>query len=133
MAITWDDVIGFAPELTDVAPVAQTAILAYVNKFSVAAWGDEETLFLGRVYMAAHLGTRQVQASGGSGSSTSQVTKETVGGVSREFKVTDTDSSDSSLSTTGYGQLWLEIAAGTPARVPTLVELDELFIPWLYP
>jgi hypothetical protein len=133
MAITWDDVTGFAAELSDIPLVAQTAILAYVNKFSVAAWGDEETLFLGRVYMAAHLGTKQVQSSSGGGSSTSQVTSETVGGVSRTFKVTESDASNSNLSTTGYGQLWMEIASGTPARAPILLEMDELFLPWLLP
>jgi hypothetical protein len=118
MGITWADVVGLAPELFGVPISAQDAILTYVNNFSVDAWGDDATLRLGRIYMSAHLGTKQVQASGGG--ATGEVTSETVGRISRTFKVSDNTSS-SALDTTAYGQLWKEIASGTPARAWVLL------------
>ena len=105
-AIDWDDVEALAPDVSGVAVAGQTAILAYVNDdetFKDVDWRGEDSsmLHLGRCYMAAHLGTLYTQGSAG------PVTSRKVGGISESFSAVSTGSS---LSSTGYGQMFSLLA-----------------------
>jgi len=98
--VSWSEVVAVGAQLAAVDPLLQNAILLYVNNdFNVEVWGgeDSETLYLGRLFLAAHLGS--VPRSGISGT-TGAVTSETIGPISRSFAMS---SSSGQLSTTPYG------------------------------
>lgn len=93
-------------------------ILAYVNRFDLTqVEEDEDTAQLARIYLAAHM----VKASkAGAGSAAGPVTSESVGGVRRSYALVAM-SSASSLRTTRYGQLFLDIVSASLANGPFLV------------
>lgn len=108
-AVTWDDVVNHAPELaTGVSAGAQADILAHVNgTVNVALFGGEDShrVKLIRVYLAAHLGT--LDKSRGNIASTSGVTSESAGGLSRSYAIIPGDSS--AMSSTSYGKEYLRL------------------------
>jgi hypothetical protein len=121
-AITWPNVVDFAPELSAFDADAQTPILAYVNDeaFHLDSWGGEDssTLRLGRIYLAAHMAT--ISNSGGSAVA-GPVTSETAGGLSRSYGFMSSVEADPLLDATPYGRLFRELLRRTPARSALLL------------
>lgn len=108
-AITKEDVIGYAPELSSVSADAWLLILPYVNTLSASQIeGGEEgaTLKKLRVLLAAHYAT--ISRRGRTGAA-GPVTSEAVGAVRRSFGLVALASSDASLGATGYGQQFLGV------------------------
>lgn len=94
MAITWDDVVAIAPELSTVSVEMQNALIAYVEEeISSTTWGARAAR--GKVYLAAHLATMSARVG-----SAGPVTSETVGSVSRSYAV---DASSAPSGSTSYG------------------------------
>lgn len=117
--ITWDDVEDFAPELASgVADGAQTAILDYVNNEALDAvnLGGETArkYWLGRLYLACHMGTLAPKRAGAAG----PVTSSSAGRLSRSFGVVASGDS-STWGLTSYGSLLKGLLATTGARVGT--------------
>lgn len=81
MAIQWYNVTGVAPRLSTANANTQTEILRIVNTILIddTVWGDTANADLGRIYLAAHLGT--IALSNGTG----PVTAEQVGQLSRSY------------------------------------------------
>lgn len=114
-SIAWTDVLLVADELSVLSTNQQDLILEYVNTVIPAdAWGGEDAikLKLGRIYLAAHLGT--LSASGAAGG-LGQVLEIQEGDVRTRFAEAAKDGS--SLEQTGYGQEYKRIARTTAARV----------------
>lgn len=98
MAITWDDVVLIAPELSSLDSGAQDAILEDVElEIDATRWGIFANK--GRKYLAAHLGTLATRGSVGVAG---PVTSETLGPMSRSY---DAGSAVDAglLSSTRYG------------------------------
>jgi len=135
-AITVDDVLAMAPELNTVTDPAWIDILAYVNvhdltKFNYATvpcvpglnFGntseDGQTARMARIYLAAHMG--KMLKLGGSAAA-GPVTGESVGGVRRSYGlIAQIPGWLASLSTTRYGQLYLEIVGMSLAALPMVI------------
>jgi hypothetical protein len=102
--ITWVNVVAVAPELSAVALGTQTALLAMVATLlpNPSVLGSQYDAAC--TWLAAHLGT--VSCRGGDGPS-GPITAESTGRVSRSYAAPA--SSDSSYSSTSYGQLYLAI------------------------
>lgn len=115
-AIVWSDVVGIAPELSSVPPLAQAEILGVVNgTLNAAAFGGESarSYRLARIFLAAHYGS--VVSAGGSGPG-GPVSSESVGGVSRSYAVFSPMGSDPTLDKTPYGQQYRSLVRASPAR-----------------
>ena len=108
LGIDWDDVVLIAPELSAVAAVAQTAILAAVDlQLHDTALGTMRDLCA--TYLAAHLGalTRRGGVSG-------MVTSESVGQVSRSY-ANSVAQGAGLYSSTVYGQEYERLLRMIPA------------------
>lgn len=113
-AITWTQVVLLAPELETLPSGAQDLILDYVNQaLPVGPWGGESgpKLKLGRIYLAAHMGTLTASGSGGLG----QITEVSEGDVVTKFA--EAAKSGSSLDQTSYGQEFKRLGRTTSARI----------------
>lgn len=121
-AITWDDVLLFAPELSTFDSDAQDEILLFVNEegIDVTQWGGEDAqrLRLARIYYAAHIATASSQ--GGNGGAAGPVTSETAGGLSRTYAFASV-ASDLLLDSTNYGRLLRMLMRQTIARAPVVL------------
>ena len=121
MEITWDDVVAIAPELAALSAEAKASFLAHVNaSFNLAAFSDDPLvatpqLRLARILLGAHLGTLGIRAQS-SGGGTGEVTSETVGGISRTFKVSSSAEVMEGLDLSAYGQMLGEIINASAAR-----------------
>lgn len=119
-SITWADVLTMAPELSTVSAGGQTSILAYVNgALNVDEFVDGEDgaqLKLARIYLAAHLGTLALPDV--SGASSSIVTSESAGPLSRSYAQLSTSEAQ---SLTSYGSFFSELIRRTPARAPIVL------------
>lgn len=114
-AITWEDVLAVAPELTTTTDPARVIFLSYANNaLAVSEWGGEAspTLKLARCYLAAHQAASSVAGATGA---VGPVTSESAGGLSRSYASTPASSSE--MGSTRYGQSWVELARLTTARV----------------
>lgn len=112
-AITWSQVVLIAPELETLPSGAQDLILDYVNQaLPVGPWGGEDgpKIKLGRVYLAAHLGTLSASGTGGLG----QILEVSEGDVITRFA--EASKAGSSLEQTGYGQEFKRLSRKTTAR-----------------
>ena len=120
--IVWNDVTGFAAELSTVSALAQTLILAYVNstpdpdKFG----GEASSRYkLARILLAAHYGTvslRQGQPPAG------PVIAEGEGNLSRAYGfVQDMQASGADLFSTGYGKEYRSLVRRSGAARAPLV------------
>lgn len=127
--ITWNDVVKIAPapELAGSAvPIeAQTEILRFVNReaLNVRIFGGEDSskYKLARVFLAAHFGSLQAQATmGGSSGTTGMITSESEGGLSRSYsQVSDVPGADdTSWGASVYGQKYAAITRTTLSRLP---------------
>lgn len=106
--ISWSHVISVAPELSGsvIADLAQQMILSVANtKLDSNGWGGETStlLQLARSYLAAHMATLQRRKGVGGA-----VASRAAGGLSVSFSAPPLSSS--MLSTTSYGQLYLQLA-----------------------
>lgn len=117
--ITWADVSAHAPELSDLDPTVQVDLLAYAND----AWNPNEfggeasyNLRLARIYLIAHIAT--VGPTSGGQASTAEVSSESVGGLSRSYRLT-TDSS--TFSGSSYGEFLKDLIRRSPARAPVII------------
>lgn len=116
-AVTWANVLDFAPGLSTVAVGAQNAILAYVNTtLQVEAYGGEDgaKTRLARIYLAAHSGEiLKRQGIGGA------ITGEDVGADSIHFSYTaPLKGAIESLETTSWGLEFQRLTNSTYARLP---------------
>lgn len=119
--ISWDDVVQLAPALEDLEQATQDLLLDHVERLVPASkWGD--VVDIGRMYLAAHLGTLVLRASSSGGSSSQAVgpvVSETVGQVSRTFAVLSSTSGggfEGSLTSTTWGREYVELRRTLPAR-----------------
>lgn len=102
-AIVWSDVEALSSQFALVHPTFQTDILNYVNNaLDVSVWGGEEAfdLRLARIYLAAHLGSMPIIASG---QATGAVVSETVGGLQRTYANATTGQA---IHTSSYGSAY---------------------------
>ena len=125
------DVTNFAAELAgSLNNAAWTDILAYVNEFDITqtpplagcyvpAQTPESTQTdrMSKIFLAAHIATMAKR--GGTGAA-GPVTSEAVGGVRRSYGLIPMAMGVSSLASTRYGQLYLEIV-GMSTAGPMLV------------
>lgn len=119
--VTKADVTEFASELAGsaVSDGAWVRILAYVNEHELQQTGETEgTAALARIYLAAHIA--KVGALGVS-TAAGPVTSESAGGIRRAYANLSTATSLSSLKTTRYGQLYLDLLSSSLASGPFLV------------
>jgi len=117
--IVKQDVLDFAAELSTVPDAAWTKILAHVNQINLTSDDTDEDRVLARIYLAAHIG-KKIKP-GSNTSAAGPVTSESVGGVRRSYaSVIATSTANSSLQTTPYGQLYLELLTGTFCNGPQL-------------
>lgn len=119
-AITWDDVVDIAAELSSVGLDAQTKILAFVNgALDVTLFADGEDdarLHLARIYLAAHFGSGALPGAGSSGPS-GPVTSESAGGLSRSYGAMSAAVTSGLVSGTWYAsqyQALIRPVAGGP-------------------
>lgn len=120
-AITWDDVVDFAPELATYPVAAQDTILAHVNTtLDPDLLGGEESpkLKLARITLAAHMATLFTQANTGKVGS---VVSEGLGPQKREYSGPDELTSDDALGLTGYGIQHRNLIRTSAARAPIYV------------
>lgn len=121
MAITWADVLAIASELSVITSTAtQDAILATARvMLDPDVWGD---LFdEGHKYLAAHDAKKALQAQT-TGGAVGAVSKYKVGPIEIAYQnptATAGSSSDTDLSSTSYGQIYLRMRrTRLRARVP---------------
>lgn len=110
MAITWQDVINIAPEMSTTPTGMQNAILNIVaNQVDYSVWNEFGDA--GSAYLAAHL----VAISGDEG----MVTQESLGAMARSYALPPGIMGSLALSTYGaeYKRL-LDIAVAIPVFVP---------------
>jgi hypothetical protein len=121
-AIVKSDVTDAASELaTSAIPTANawTDILAYVNTFDLTLTGeDAQTDRMAKIYLAAHMATMEKRAAS---NAAGPMTSESVGGIRRSYGLLAQFASDSSLKSTRYGQLYLEILGASLAGGPMVV------------
>ncbi len=120
-AITWSDVLAFAPELSGVVSGAQDDIIDYVEDAIVSGeFGGESspTYRLARIYLAAHYGTVTVNGSNGAAG---PVIGESAGGLSRQYAAFSPTGSDALLDVTPYGKAFRSLLRRSPARAPFLI------------
>lgn len=116
--ITRDDVLAFAPELSNVATAAFTLILAHVNELDLtnAEIGEtEDTTRLARIYLAAHVAL--ITRNAGSGAA-GPVTSESIGQIRRSFGLLATAAGTNFLSGTQYGTAYLALLQASMAHFP---------------
>lgn len=113
--IDWSSVVAIAPQLSTVA----TGIQSYALNFADAqidddAWGDPAVADMGRAALAAHLAA---SFSAPGSSVQGPLTSETVGPMSRSYAALQMSLTDSYLSTTKYGLLYLQLLENTPGAL----------------
>jgi hypothetical protein len=117
--ISKTDVTNFATELATVAtPNADgwTDIITYVNTFDLTQTGEDlQTDRMAKIFLAAHIAT---MARRGGSNAAGPMTSESVGGVRRSYGMLQTTTTNLSLSTTRYGQLYLEVLGSSLAAGP---------------
>lgn len=108
---TWTDVTAVAAELESAPAGLQSFALAVANlRCPADVWGDE--LELARALMAAHVATLALRRGVGGA-----VASRAAGPVSESYAVP----AGASMSTTAYGQLFLDLARGLDgARLPII-------------
>ena len=118
------DVLAVAPELAQgkraLSAQAWQEILLLVNsEYDLTQTGeDAATDRIAKIFLAAHMGTlmrRGNQASAG------PMTSESMGDVRRSYGLIAGEPGAASLSTTRYGQLYLEILTASVANGPFVV------------
>lgn len=113
-AITWSQVVLLAPELETLPSGTQDLILDYVNQtLPVGPWGGEDgpKIKLGRIYLAAHMGSLTASGTGGLG----QITEVAEGDVITRFA--EAAKNASSLDQTSYGQEFKRLGRTTSSRI----------------
>lgn len=115
--IEMEDVLDFAAELSTVSANAWERILAFVNQITLTTLDSDEDRALARIYLAAHLAK---STQGGSSLAAGPITSESVGGVRRSYGFVAASSS-SALTTTRYGQMYLEILNSTMVGGPIVI------------
>lgn len=111
-AIQKQDVINFAGELSGVADAVWMDLLAYVNQYDLSQVASDIDARMARIMLAAHMATENKKAASGA---VGPVTAVSAGGVRRSYGLVATAASSSTLGTTRYGQLFLDIVGRTPA------------------
>lgn len=123
-AITWDNVLDYAAELSTVDADQQTDILAYVNDEALDPdmFGDEEgyTFKMVRIFLAAHMATVLKNGTAGSGAA-GPVIGESAGGLSRQYANLATLGADALLDTTTYGREYRRMVRRSLCRVPYVI------------
>lgn len=121
------DVTNIAPELASFP--AWDDVLAYVNEFDITqTYGDlagvpqtaesTQTDRMAKIFLAAHVATMAKRAGSGTAG---PVTGVSVGGVRRSYGLTPFGSGINSLSSTRYGQLYMEVVGMSSIAGPLLV------------
>lgn len=113
-AITWLDIVAYAPELSGVQVSIQNDLLALVEEqlSSEDFGGEDSTQFkLARIYLVAHMCLTQTDKS-------PIVTSESVGGISRSYYVSD---SPSFFESTPYGRLFLSLNPLSKLHYPIVI------------
>ncbi len=119
--IVKQDVLDFAPELSNVADTAWVLVLDFANTLPATAIGggeDGPMVHLLRVLLAAHYATISKRGSSGA---TGPVTSEAAGAVRRSYGLVALAAADASLGATGYGQQFLGVLGMSLANGPRLV------------
>lgn len=111
--ITWDNVVALQANLEDVAELAQTMILDYVNNgLNPKAFGGCTPRYtLARSYLAAHMGELSRRNGGG------QVSSESISANSIAISYAQAQSSDQALMQTPGGQSYLALVRVSPLRI----------------
>lgn len=120
--ITKSDVLSFASILgtgnlatTDQAWVD---ILNFVNQVNLTACDSDFDRRLARIYLAAHVAmTTRLASSGAAG----PVTSESAGGVRQSYGLIAQATTGTSLGTTRYGQMYMDILGMTLAGGPMVI------------
>jgi hypothetical protein len=115
-------VVAFAPKLSTVDAVAQTAILAWANDaLDVSAFDDEggPTTQLARIYLAAHAGTMNRQGANGAGG---PLTMRAAGGITEQWATPAGGVVFDSLDSTPYGKLYRQLVNMSGARGPFVLD-----------
>lgn len=121
------DVITVAPELETFQ--AWEDVLAYVNEFDITQTYDDmvgipqtaesnQTDRMAKIFLAAHIATMVKRAGSGTAG---PVTGVSVGGVRRSYGLLPFGTGLTSLSSTRYGQLYMEVVGMTSIAGPMLV------------
>lgn len=124
--ITKTDVLALAPELV-LTDQAWIEILTYVNEVDLTPLGESIAVTrLARIYLAAHFGTANRQATTGGGAAVSgPVTSEAAGGIRRTYATGASSSTSMStvvnMESTMYGQMYMRIIGMSAARGPLVV------------
>lgn len=120
-AITWDNVVAIAAELSTLGVDAQTIILDHVNvAFKVSLFGGEDhpKVKLMRILLAAHYG--QLTKDGAHGPA-GQVVAQSRGGLSRAYASNSPMGTDPLWDKTVWGQQLRTMINTSAARVPIVI------------
>ncbi len=112
--ITWDQVLGFAAELSSVPGAARETILEYVNtslKPTYLGGAESAEYTLARIYLAAHLGLGV-----GAGGATGAVIAEGLGGITAQYAFTPPTTGDEDYGSTNYGRKFLSMIRHSSAK-----------------
>lgn len=112
------DVLAIAPEFSTLADQAWVDILNYVNQINLTACDSDFDRRLARIFLAAHIGA--IVKSGSAGEA-GPLTGESAGGVRRSYGLVASATSSGSITTTRYGQKYIEILEGTLVHGPMVV------------
>ena len=120
--ISKTDVTNFASELASSAiptALAWVDILSYVGTFDLTLTGeDAQTDRMAKIFLAAHMATMDKRAAS---TAAGPLTSESVGGIRRSYGLLAQMTSASSLMSTRYGQMYLEIIGMSLASGPMVV------------
>lgn len=118
-AIIWSDVVADAPELSAVAPAAQTVLLLYVNSvLDVAGYGGESHIRTrtARVMLAAHMAT-MFRRRGVPGF----LSEQHAGPIGESFAMPPMAAMLNEFAMTSYGALFAMVTRGSAHRAGALV------------
>lgn len=117
-AIDWAVVVAFAPGLSTVDTEERASILAWANtalNVDVFDGEDGPTTRLARIYLAAHAGTMNVQATSGAGG---PLTMRSAGGVTEQWATPAGGVVFDGLDSTPYGKQFRGLLRMSAARGP---------------
>lgn len=108
--ITWDDVVAIAPSLSAVSAEGQAIILDFVElQVTEGQWGVDRAR-LGRIFLAAHLGSLAITTATAAG----PIASETVGPLSRTYMAAA--ASAGATGATSWGKQYQAMRMALPAR-----------------
>ncbi len=125
MGIVKQDVLNFASQLSTLDDNVWVDVIRYANEIDLSELGEtDQTTRMARIYLAAHIATIAKQANSSSSSSIAAgpVISEAAGLVRRTYAaISNSTSSTTALSSSRYGQMYLEILTRSLANGPIVI------------